>query len=295
MAWIKADADFNPDRMNLPLVGIAAELAEHDSGTHRHAMGQLLFSESGCVRITLAEKLCMLPPTRIAWIPPHTPHRAEMKDVVGYRSIYLNAQYVELLPKDVAVLNANPLLNAVLERIALSDFNTDWRHGAGSNLLAVCLDELHAACQEPMILRLPTDRRLSHFTGDALPPLLNELAGKVGASEKTISRIFIQQTGLSYQQWRQQWRFLKAIELLATGQSLSFTAGELGFASDSAFIAFFKKLSGVTPRIYISGAKHLENHLIVTAEQYQAIDQALDVPLSNNKGLRDLMSDKYSW
>lgn len=31
-----------------------------------------------------------------------------------------------------------------------------------------------------------------------------------GASEKTISRIFRRETGLSYQQWRQQWRLIKA-------------------------------------------------------------------------------------
>lgn len=255
MAWITPETDFNPDRMNLPVIGIAAELAAHDSGMHQHKMGQLLFAESGCVRITFAQRLCMLPPTRIAWIPPNIPHRAEMKEVVGYRSVYLDSSHAHSLPGEVAVLDTNPLLSAVLERIAMADFDRCWLPGTGANLLAVCLDELRAASSEPMFLRLPTDRRLKHFTGDRLPPLLSELATTIGASEKTVSRIFISQTGMNYQQWRQQWRFLKGVELLATGSSLSFTAHELGFSSDSAFIAFFKKLAGMTPRAYIPTLK----------------------------------------
>ena len=64
---------------------------------------------------------------------------------------------------------------------------------------------------------------------------------------KTIGRIFLRETGMGYQQWRQQWRLMRAMELLATGRSLSYCAFESGFASDSAFIAFFKSMTGSTP------------------------------------------------
>ena len=43
---------------------------------------------------------------------------------------------------------------------------------------------------------------------------------------------------------------MRAIELLATGRSLGYCAFELGFASDSALIAFFKAMTGATPRGY---------------------------------------------
>ncbi|MCY1458200.1 Helix-turn-helix domain protein [compost metagenome] len=55
---------------------------------------------------------------------------------------------------------------------------------------------------------------------------------------------------MSYQQWRQQWRLVRAVEQLAIHQPLSQVALELGFASDSAFIAFFKSMTGSTPRAY---------------------------------------------
>ena len=58
---------------------------------------------------------------------------------------------------------------------------------------------------------------------------------------------FQRETGMSYQQWRQQWRQMRAMELLSTGRNIGYCAFELGFASDSAFIAFFKDMAGVTP------------------------------------------------
>lgn len=83
------------------------------------------------------------------------------------------------------------------------------------------------------------------------PPFLNVLSGEVGASEKTISRIFIKETGLSYQEWRLQWRLHRAIELLSEGRTVGETAFELSFSSDSAFVDFFKKQTGATPLQYM--------------------------------------------
>lgn len=66
-----------------------------------------------------------------------------------------------------------------------------------------------------------------------------------------LSWIFQRETGMGYQQWRQQWRLMRAIELLASGRSLGYCAFELDFASDSTFIAFFKHMTGSTPRTYL--------------------------------------------
>ncbi len=255
MTWLSRDDSFDPDSLGVPVVGIAAELGHHDSGFHQHEMGQLLFTQQGCINITLADHLCILPPTRVAWIPPRIIHRAEIKGSVGYRSIYLDVNQIGYLAERVEVLEVTPLLRAVLERIALSPFNTDWLHGAAANLLAVCLDEIHLAKREPTLLPLPFDRRLARIPLTTLPPPLKILAMNIGASEKTISRIFRRETGLSYQQWRQQWRLIKSIELLAKQGNLSSVANELEFSSDSAFTLFFKKMTGRSPREYMSAYK----------------------------------------
>jgi AraC-like DNA-binding protein len=249
MAWLDAHAAFDPDRYPAPVIGIASTLGDHDSGLHRHQRGQLLYTRRGCTRITLAQQLCLLPPSRAAWIPPGVSHRAVMQHSVEYRSIYLAPRLCAGLPQQVCVIEVSPLLRAVLEPIATADFASDWQQGKGLHLLGLCLSEIAEAAQQPMLLPLPRDKRLGALlaTPERLPPPLNVLERQVGASGRTIGRIFQRETGMSYQQWRQQWRLMRAMELLATGRNLGYCAFELGFASDSAFIAFFKSMTGSTP------------------------------------------------
>ncbi|MDX7989971.1 AraC family transcriptional regulator [Xenorhabdus littoralis] len=254
MAWLRQSDHFDPDIFNVPVVGIAAEMGQHDSGIHQHNMGQLLFTQRGCIKITLADQISILPPTRVAWIPPKTRHRAEMRGSVGYRSVYLNVLETELISERSEVLETTPLLQALLERIAISSFDSDWYQGRGAHLLVVFFDEIREARREPTLLPLPFDRRLAGLSLEQLPPPLHTLATYIGASEKTITRIFQRETGMNYQQWRQQWRLVKAIELLARNKSLSYVAQELGFVSDSAFVTFFRKAIGRPPREYMAGS-----------------------------------------
>jgi hypothetical protein len=37
MAWLQPDAHFDADAWSAPVLGIAASLADHDSGWHQHA------------------------------------------------------------------------------------------------------------------------------------------------------------------------------------------------------------------------------------------------------------------
>ena len=252
MAWLEANALFNPDDLHNRVIGVCSALGQHDSGSHLHRMGQLLFTRQGCVRLTLnnGALLCLLPPTRAAWIPACIDHRAEMKSIVDYRSIWFHPTHYPALPRHPAILNVGPLLRELLERIAASPWDSDWQNGIGWHLAALCEAEMCSAAQEPMMLALPQDKRLALLAGDALPPPLQQLAVRCGASEKTISRIFRRDTGMTYQQWRQQWRLMKAVELLATGERITDTAQALDFASDSAFIYFFRTMTGMTPGRY---------------------------------------------
>jgi AraC-like DNA-binding protein len=249
MAWLQAHTPFDPDRHDAPVIGIAATLGDHDSGMHQHQRGQLLFTRQGCTRITLAQQLCLLPPSRAAWIPAGVAHRAVMQKSVDYRSIYLTPALCAELPRQVCVIEVSPLLRVVLESIANADFATDWQQGKHMHLLALCLSEIRDATRQPMLLPLPSDKRLAPLLAspEKLPPRLQVLQQQLGASGRTIGRIFQRETGMSYQQWRQQWRLMRAIELLATGRNIGYSAFELGFASDSAFIAFFKDMTGTTP------------------------------------------------
>jgi AraC-like DNA-binding protein len=254
MAWLAAEATFDPDALGLPVIGIQSALGDHDSGLHCHRMGQVLFTREGCVRLTMMDGalLSLLPPGRAAWLPGGISHRAEMRSIVAYRSVWLDANAFSSLPDEPAILEMNPLLGELLERIAASDWQTDWQRGAAAHLAGLCVAELVAARHEPMSLVMPQDRRLRSLAGEALPPPLSELAEACGASERTVTRIFQRETGMAYQQWRQQWRLMKAVEMLVTGSRATDVASSLGFASDSAFIYFFRSLTGTTPGHYLA-------------------------------------------
>ena len=80
---------------------------------------------------------------------------------------------------------------------------------------------------------------------------LAEWAADIGASERTAARLFRDELGLSYQQWRQQAVLAHALPLLAQGQPISQVAAATGYASDSAFSAMFKLAMGQSPSYFL--------------------------------------------
>ena len=81
---------------------------------------------------------------------------------------------------------------------------------------------------------------------------MQDWAGRVGASERTLTRLFERELGMSFVQWRQQVRLAHAAPLIARGMPLSQVAAQLGYASQSAFSAMFKKTFGSTPTAFFS-------------------------------------------
>ncbi len=69
---------------------------------------------------------------------------------------------------------------------------------------------------------------------------------------RTLSRLFDAELGMSFVQCRQQIRLLAAVKQLALGDSVSRVALEVGFQSQSSFIALFRRTLGVTPKQYFS-------------------------------------------
>ncbi|MNJ80766.1 HTH-type transcriptional repressor of iron protein A [compost metagenome] len=66
-------------------------------------------------------------------------------------------------------------------------------------------------------------------------------------SEKTLTRQFQRDTGLSFRAWRQRLRLLSALPLLEQGEAVTEVALACGYDSTSAFIAAFRLHFGATP------------------------------------------------
>lgn len=256
MAVLEQNNVFDADSIPEKVIGITSDMVMHDSGFHFHTTkSQLLYAPSGCMTVTTSDRQLVLPPFRLLWIPAHEVHRVNFRNIVAYRSIYFDENYSQKYMKPaLKVLHVNSLLKEIIERICSwewSSLKNDQAH-----LLKVFWDEMQRAPEEKLELTMPQDRRFKRAVEewtlrDSMPPMLKDLAGQTGAVEKTISRIFKKETGLSYQDWRQQWRLQRSIELLVEGNSIGEVSYILDFSSDSAFIEFFKKQTGSTPLQYL--------------------------------------------
>lgn len=256
MAILKQHEEFNADSLAEKVIGIASDMVMHDSGFHFHTIkAQLLYAPSGCMTVTTSDRQFVLPPFRMLWIPANEVHRVSFRNMVAYRSVYFDMEYAAgFMNSSLKVLHVNPLMKEIIERICFWEWATP--DDNQENIIKVFWNEISHAREEKLVLKMPEDRRFKKVIEEwtkrlSMPPMLKKLAEDTGAVEKTITRIFKKETGLSYQEWRQQWRIQRSIELLVEGNSIGEVAHILDFSSDSAFIEFFKKHTGSTPLQYL--------------------------------------------
>ena len=76
---------------------------------------------------------------------------------------------------------------------------------------------------------------------------LAELGQTVGASERTLSRLFHTELNMGFRQWRAQLRIHQSLVHLAEGHSVTDTAIACGWSNPSTFIEAFTGTLGQTP------------------------------------------------
>lgn len=90
----------------------------------------------------------------------------------------------------------------------------------------------------------------------ASPRQLADFARAIGASPRTLARLFKSEMNTSFGAWRQQLRLARAIDALGRGMSMDGVAAEVGYANPAAFSTMFKRSLGVPPsRFSRAGAK----------------------------------------
>ncbi|WYX50473.1 helix-turn-helix domain-containing protein [Achromobacter xylosoxidans] len=77
-------------------------------------------------------------------------------------------------------------------------------------------------------------------------------ARRVGLSERTLARLLMQQTGMSFGRWRQQLHLMLAVKWLSTGMSVQQVADDLGYESAGGFVTMFRKALGTSPGRYMA-------------------------------------------
>ncbi len=177
---------------------------------HTHQRGQFAYAASGVISVFTQESNWVVPPQRAIWVPAGIPHEMQMSGPVTMLNTYIRDAAVQQLglPASCQVFEVSDLLRVLL----ISAMNVpalytlDHRDG---HLMALLLDEI--AAMKPLSLNAPlaTEPRLVQVCQEMLenPSLetgLDEMAARVNMSRRSFTRLFRQQTGISFVQWRQQ-------------------------------------------------------------------------------------------
>ena len=220
---------------------------------------QLVCATRGALTVRTDECAWVVPPHRAVWLPAGFQYRLEMSGVVAVRMLYIRPQRrgERAFPRECSVVNVTPLLRELIQRTvsvgALSAAVPEQ-----NRLIGVILDELKVLITVPLQLPLPRDGRAAQFAALAnrdggSAPSTESLLRQSGASRRTMERLFRTETGMSLGQWQRRQTLLHALRRLASGETVSVVAGQLGYNSPSAFIAMFRRELGQTPKRYFEG------------------------------------------
>lgn len=222
---------------------------------HSHPRAQFLHAVDGVMRVTTADGAWVVPPSHAVWIPPGIEHEIRMAGNVAMRTLYIDPAAAPWLPDVCTVVAVTPLvreliLAAVEEPVAYP------LGGRAEAVMQLLLHELQHLATVPLRIPLPRERRLAALCralldDPAASDTLEDWAVKVGASARTLARLFRREAGLSFGAWRQQVRLAEALSRLALGEPVATVARQLGYASPSAFTAMFRRALGIPPTQYI--------------------------------------------
>lgn len=221
---------------------------------HSHSWGQLVYASQGVMQIIADEGYYIVPPGQALWLPSNVEHQVASRFGATFRNLHIDESLCRVLGDKVYSFNVEPLLREVILAMCQWPFDyemTDERE----RLLAVLIDLLKAAPKTGLFMPSITDKRLTPIIEaiTAQPDnkkTLEQWAGEVGASSRTLNRLFNQYFGFGFSQWKQKLRIIQSLNLLADGLTTQEIASRLGYESSSAFIYAFKQHLGCSPGHY---------------------------------------------
>ena len=219
---------------------------------HSHEYGQLVHATAGVIRVLTRLGAWTIPPGYGFWIAPGVDHELHMVGDVAMRALYAESDQLPASWLTCRLIKVEPLLRELILVLLEPEADT-------TLVTPLLLQRLtQAPPTEGCSLPLPRDKRLLKvcellLENPANPATLEDWSERIGASVRTLRRRFRDETGLSFNQWRQQLRIAEAVCQLAQGHPLGQIARELGYANGNAFGAMFKRVLGEVPSRYVKG------------------------------------------
>ncbi|SCB04786.1 Conserved hypothetical protein [Xanthomonas translucens pv. translucens DSM 18974] len=271
MPILQASSDFtdwmDPDLVPRPVVAIGAadidmskldmvDFDRQEMDFHRHRKGQLLLPLRGAFTSEVEDGLWLAPPQSAIWVPGGVLHKITAAGTIDCYIAYIHPHAASMLPSSCCTVSVTPLLRELLIRCASLPMLYA-EGGVESHLVTLLLHELAIAPTVSLHLPMPTDARLRKIVETILENpaergTIQTWANQVGMSERTLSRVLVQETGMSFGRWRQQLHLMLAVKWLSTGSSVQHVANDLGYESAGSFVTMFRKALGTSPARYMA-------------------------------------------
>lgn len=240
-----------------PLIATATDVSDaHIIPAHHHPRGQVLYAVSGAMRVSFGAAAWIVSPRAGVWVPCGAPHQVEAVAGVAYRSVYVSPEVARALPAYGTPITIDALTREII--LEATTFGAHYHPGsAESRLIDVLQDRLWRVPAEMLPIPLPRDTRVRRICDALLEQPADDRSLEtwgqlVGANARTLTRLFLRETGMTFSDWVRRMRLSLALDRLMQGETVTTVALDLGYASPSAFCAMFRRMLGTSPTRYFS-------------------------------------------
>jgi AraC-like DNA-binding protein len=187
--------------------------------------------------------------TTAIWVPAGTVHSHQAHGELELHLIGLPTDTNPLGLAEPTVLSVSPLLRELILTCTRDPADDSPQ---ARRLRAVLCDQLRVSTQQPLHLPMPTAPTLKALceilhANPADNRTLAALGRQIGASDRTLSRLFKADLGMTFPQWRTHLRLSHALVLLTEDTPVTLVAHRCGWSSASTFIDVFRRTFGYTP------------------------------------------------
>jgi AraC-like DNA-binding protein len=219
-----------------------------------HQRSLLVYVVRGALHCEAVNNIWIAPPTMLLWLPGGTFHNAYAYGDYASYGVWVDADAG--MPKECCIASVTPLLRELIVR-ASSFPDAAPADSHERRILDVIMGEIGLLPWENLRLPMPMNPRLrplveAMIANPSSKDSAIEWAARFGLSERTMSRLFIQDIGMSWGDWKRQLHVTLALQRMANGSSVQTVALSLGYESASSFIAMFKRTLGKPPGQYLA-------------------------------------------